>query len=70
MEVAPNLKHLYAHLVENGFVKDITSYNPDYLKVYSSDVLKKIKANDNSWETLIPPAVVEAIKAKKLFGWK
>jgi hypothetical protein len=70
MEVAPNLKHLYAHLVENGFVKDITNYNPDYLKVYSGDVLKKIQAHDASWETLVPSAVVEAIKAKKLFGWK
>jgi len=69
MEVAPNLKHLYAHLVENHFVKDINNYNPEYLTVYSGDVLKKIKARDASWETLVPPAVVAAIKAKKLFGW-
>ncbi|HEX4342286.1 MAG TPA: TonB-dependent receptor, partial [Verrucomicrobiae bacterium] len=33
MEVAPHLRHLYAHLVQNGFVKDIAKYNPDYLKV-------------------------------------
>ena len=70
MEVSPNLKHLYAHLVENGFVKDITNYNPEYLKVYSGDVLKKIQARDVSWEELVPTAVVEAIKAKRLFGWK
>jgi len=70
MEVSPNLKHLYTHLVENGFVKDITNYNPEYLKVYSGDVLKKIQARDVSWEKLVPTAVVEAIKAKRLFGWK
>jgi len=69
MEVAPHLRHLYAHLVQNGFVKDIMKYNPDYLKVYSGDVLAKIKSHDDSWEKLVPPPVAEVIKAKKLFGW-
>ena len=69
MEVAPHLRHLYAHLVENRFVENIRNYNPDYLKIYSGDVLDKIKAGDVSWETMVPPPIAQVIKAKRLFGW-
>ena len=69
MEVAPHLRHLYAHLVENRFVENIRNYNPGYLTVYSGDVLAKIKAGDAAWEKLVPPPIVQVIKAKRLFGW-
>jgi hypothetical protein len=69
MEVAPNLRHLYAHLVENRFVENIRNYNPDYLPIYSRDVLDKIKAGDGSWEKLVPPPIAQVIKTKRLFGW-
>jgi hypothetical protein len=69
MEVAPHLRHLFAHLVENRFVENIRNYNPDYLKIYASDVLAKIKAGDVSWEKLVPPPIAQVIKTKGLFGW-
>ena len=69
LEVAPNLKHLYTHLVQNRFVENISNYNPDYLKVYSGDVLNKIHAGDDALEKLVPPAIFQVIKTKKLFGW-
>lgn len=69
LEVAPNFRHLYAHLVENKFIQDIGSYNADLLKIYSGDVLAKIHAGDESLAQLIPPQIFEVIKAKQLFGW-
>jgi len=69
MDVAPHLRHLYAHLVENRFVENIRNYNPDYLTIYSRDVREKIKAGDGSWEKLVPPPIAQVIKAKRLFGW-
>jgi hypothetical protein len=69
LEVPPNLRHLYAHLVENRFLEDIPNYNPDYLPIYSSDVLGKIQSGDASWEKLVPRPIVEVIKSKRLFGW-
>ncbi|HWC58082.1 MAG TPA: TonB-dependent receptor [Verrucomicrobiae bacterium] len=69
MEVAPHLRHLYAHLVENKFVEDITHYNPNYLSIYSGDVLKKIQSGDASWETMVPGPVADVIKKKRLFGY-
>jgi hypothetical protein len=69
MEVAPHLRHLYAHLVENKFIENITSYNADALKIYSGEVLAKIHSGDESLSKLIPAPIFEIIKAKKLFGW-
>jgi hypothetical protein len=69
MEVAPHLRHLYAYLVENRFVENIRNYTPDYLKIYSGDVLAKIKAGDASWEKLVPPPIAQVIQSKRLFGW-
>jgi len=69
LEVAPNLRHLYAHLVENKFIENITTYHAPHLSVYSSDVLDKIKAGDESLVKMIPPAIFEVIRAKRLFGW-
>ena len=70
MEVAPNLRHLHAHLVENRFVEDILDYNPDCLPIYSGDVLEKIQQGDESLANLIPEPIFELIRAKKLFGWE
>jgi hypothetical protein len=70
LEVAPHLKHLYAHLVDNGCVEDIRNYNPKGLSIYSGDVLNKIQNGDPSWENLVPPPVAQVIKAKKLFGYR
>ena len=69
LEVAPNLRHLYSHLVENNFVADIPNYNPDALKVYSSDVLAKIHSGDEKLSQIVPAPIFEMIKAKQLFGW-
>jgi hypothetical protein len=70
MEVAPHLRHLYAHLVENKFIDNITNYNADALKIYSGEVLAKIHAGDEALSKLIPAPIFEIIKAKKLFGWQ
>ena len=69
LDVAPNLRHLYAHLVENKFIEDIPTYNGDALKIYSGEVLAKIHSGDEALAKLIPPPIFEVIKAKHLFGW-
>src|SRR5208283_1501658 len=39
LAVAPNLRQLYAHLLENKFIENLTSFNAGSLKIYSVDVL-------------------------------
>lgn len=67
-EVAPHLRHLYAHLVENHYIEDIRQYNRECLSIYAGEVLEKIKAGDASWERAVPPPIVKVIRDKKLFG--
>ena len=69
LDVAPHLRHLYAHLVENRFIVDIKNYNAAALKIYSGEVLAKIHSGDEALAQIIPPQIFEVIRAKKLFGW-
>ncbi len=64
----PNLRHLYAHLMENGFLEAIEGYRPDYLSIRAPTVLAKIRAHDPAWETMVSPAVAAIIKDRRLFG--
>jgi hypothetical protein len=70
LEVAPNLRHLYTHLLQNGYITGIENYNPDYLSLFPPYVLSKLQSGDASWENDVPPAIVENIKRGKMFGWQ
>jgi len=69
LEVAPNLRQLYAHLLENKFIENLTAFNAGALKIYSGEVLARIQAGDPALAQLIPPQIYEIISSKKLFGW-
>lgn len=66
---APHLQNLYEHLVENNFIESLDFYDRDCLPVFSRDVLHKIREHDPTWEKMVPPAVAEIIKSRKLFGF-
>ncbi|HUA64664.1 MAG TPA: TonB-dependent receptor [Alphaproteobacteria bacterium] len=70
LKVAPNLRHLYAHLLENGYITGIQNYNPDYLSLFPPFVLSKLQSGDVSWENDVPGPIVEIIKKGKMFGWR
>ena len=67
-EVAPNLVHLYRHLLENGFIESMEGYNPSYLPIKSSDVLAKIRAGAGLGGQ-VSPEVAKIIKERQLFGY-
>lgn len=67
-KVAPNLRHLYAHLLENDFIQSMQDYNPTFLGIRSADVLARIRECDPKWEELVPNEVANVIKERKLFG--
>ena len=70
LEVAPNLRHLYQYLIDNGFIQEIQSFHREYLKIFPSDVLAKMRAGDPTWETMVPPEVSRMIKARGFFGYR
>jgi len=67
--IAPHLKHLYAHLLENRFIEGIDNFNPRLLPIRARDVLARIQAGDPGWEEMVPPQIVELIKRLRLFGY-
>src|SRR5258708_1077142 len=69
LQVNDRLRNLYAHLLENHNLDCIVGYNPDYLNIFSRDVLQRIKAGDDSWEKMVPAKVAGFIKERKLLGY-
>ena len=70
LEVASHLRHLYAHLLQNGHLADITGYHREHQKIHAHDVLARIRAGDPLWESMVPAPVVHMVRERKLFGWR
>ncbi len=66
--VAPNLRHLYTHLLENGFIEAMEGYHPDYLTIRAPNVLARIRGGDQAWEKMVSPEVAKIIRERRLFG--
>lgn len=69
LQVSYHLRNLYAHLLENGKIDCIVGSNPDYLNIFSRDVLQKIKSGDPTWSNFVPTKVAEFIKERRLLGY-
>ena len=70
IEMPEELRNLYRHLMERGRVRSLTSFHRDFLHIFSRDVLRRIKDHDDTWETMVPPAIAEVIKKRRFFGWR
>jgi hypothetical protein len=68
MTPAPNLRHLYQHLLDNKRVVPLPEYRREYLPIFSREVLARIAAGDASWEPMVPKAVADKIKECGYFG--
>jgi hypothetical protein len=69
IKVQPELQPLYDYLAGRGSFVHLDTYRPQYLPIFSRDVLRRIAANDNSWEDMVPPQVAELIKRRAFFGY-
>ena len=69
LEVAPELRKLYGYLAERGSFMQLDNFKPEYLSIFSRDVLKRIAANDERWETMVPAEVAALIKKRGFFGY-
>jgi hypothetical protein len=69
LRVEPHLRHLYAYLLENRLIESVRDYDERLLSIFSRDVLKRIRTGDGSWEGMVPPAVAQLIKQRKLLGY-
>ena len=65
--IAPHLRHLYAHLVDNRFIQGIKHYDRSLLPIRARDVLAKIQSGEPGWAESVPAAIVRIIKEARLF---
>ena len=68
--IGPQLRLLYAHLLENGFIEPIREFDTEQLRVSPGEVLEKIQRVDPAWETLVPAQAAALIKEKGLLGYR
>ena len=69
IKVQPELQPLYDYLAGRGSFVNLDNCCPDYLHIFSRDVLRRIAANDESWETMVPDEVAALIKKRAFFGY-
>ncbi|MBN4066651.1 hypothetical protein JYU14_01035 [Simkania negevensis] len=67
LEVPHNLRYLYQHMLENGFIESIEEYDRDSINVFPKEVVDKIQQGDPSWKDLVPAPVADIILAKGYF---
>ncbi len=70
LRVSPELRHLYAYLLENQMILGLRDFDPACLSIFSRDVLTRLRAGDRAWEQMTPPEVAEVIKARGLLGYQ
>src|SRR3954451_6911120 len=70
IDVAPNLRSLFQYLIDNEFIQEVADYNPAYLRIHPPEALAMLQSGDPRWESMVPPEVVEIIKAREFFGYK
>lgn len=70
LDVSPELRKLYGYLADRGSFVGLDNFHPEYLKIFSRDVLKKIAAGDEAWQDMVPEGVSDLIRKRKFFGYK
>ena len=71
MDVPEHVTHLFqAPRCKSGYVKQIENVHREYMNIFSRAILAKIRKQDHSWETMVPPEVAAAIKKGCFFGYR
>src|SRR6202047_3586020 len=69
IKVRSELQPLYDYLAGRGSFVHLDNYRPEFLPIFSRDVLRRLAAKDDSWESMVPHDVAELIKRRAFFGY-
>ena len=70
VSVPHNLRYLFRHLLDNGFLTSIDNSDQTLLNIYSRDILKQLSRGPGEWQNALPESVGDAIIQHKLFGYR
>lgn len=69
LDPGPTLRNLFGHLIDRGMIKQLQNFDRSILHIFSRDVLRRIKAGDPEWESMVPDEIADAIKRRRYFGY-
>jgi hypothetical protein len=70
VKVPENLRFLYRHLLENGFLHGIECSDASLFNIYSRSILKKLSNGQDGWQKDLPIGVADEIIKHKFFGYR
>ena len=69
LPIPEGIKFLYRYLLEAKHIEDLDTYNLNTLNIYSREVLKMLRSDEEGWENMLPKEVAEIIKTECLFNF-
>jgi hypothetical protein len=69
VEMPSTVRGLYRYIVEGGRIKQLDNFDEGVLHIFSRDVLKRIREEDPSWDSMVPPEIADVIKRRRFFGY-
>jgi hypothetical protein len=70
VSVPNNLRYLFRHVLDNGFITSIKSSDIELFNIFSREILQQICRGQGEWVDAVPEAVSKAIMEQKLFGYR
>ncbi|MGB5456557.1 MAG: TonB-dependent receptor [Gammaproteobacteria bacterium] len=67
LQVPQHLSHLYQHLLENRYIRELNTVEHSHLSIHADNVLEKIRNDDTDWKSMVPSDVVEIISDRGFF---
>ena len=68
-KIGEEVRHLYEYVLQKGQIQDLKGFKWKVLPIFSYEVLKKIRNNEDGWEKEVPAKVARVIKEKCLFEY-
>jgi hypothetical protein len=67
LEVPEHLSHLYKHLLDNQYIRELDNIDRSHLSIHADNVLEKIRNDDADWVSMLPATVVSIISDRGYF---
>jgi len=68
LDVPESMRHLHAHLLQNGLVEPLDGYDPDVMAITARSALESIRSGTDAWKESVPEAAADLIAERRLFG--
>jgi hypothetical protein len=69
LPVPEGLRSLYQHLLDHKQIVGVEGFSPEILHIRSSEVLRKVREDEEGWEKMVPEKVARYIREHGLFGF-